>query len=363
MRPMTSAIEFPAPVIGLMSGTSVDGVDAALLTTDGETMAEAGTYVSQPYSDGLRADILALMRGKGDQAAVAQALTEVHYDAVEALIASSGIARTSIKLIGFHGQTILHKPDEGYTLQIGTPDWLAKRTGIPVVADFRSNDVKHGGQGAPLVPLFHQALAHDLPKPLMVVNIGGVANITWLGENGAIRAFDCGPGNALLDDWMGEHTGARCDHDGTSAANGKINNGVVNAFLAHPFFTGNNLRALDRNEFNRDVVNGLSVESGAATLTAMTAAAIAHATTRVPDMPERLLICGGGRHNPTLMKMIAQYAQVDVQPVEAVGWNGDMLEAQAFAYLAARSVRGLPLSLPETTGVRQPVTGGVFYPV
>lgn len=382
---MTSAIEWPAYVIGLMSGTSADGVDAALLYTDGKTVAKPIASASQPYDDALRADILALMRGEGDGEAVAQALTQVHAELVEAVIAASGIARAQIRLIGFHGQTIEHRPEEGYTWQIGKADWLAQKTGIPVVFDFRSNDVRHGGQGAPLVPLYHAALAHDLPKPVMVVNIGGVANYTWIGADGSIEGADCGPGNALIDDWMGEHTGARCDKDGAAAKRGIVSEATVKQFLRDAFFVQNRARSLDRNHFSLESFfpampnmperryrweherQMVSVQDGAATLTAITAAAIGWSARAVPEAPKQLLVTGGGRHNPVLMRMIkervsgvAHLTECDVLPVEAVGWNGDMLEAEAFAYLAARSVQGLPLSLPETTGVREPVTGGVL---
>lgn len=365
---MTSAIKFPTYVVGLMSGTSADGVDAAILRTDGRTQAEPIASAHIPYEDGLRRAILTLMKGAGDMDAIARALTEVHLQAVEAVISISGLERSAVQLIGFHGQTIIHKPDQGYTLQIGDAGWLATQTGIPVVFDFRSNDIKHGGQGAPLVPVYHAALAIDLPKPLMVVNIGGVANYTWLGENDAIEAADCGPGNALIDDWMGKHYGARCDMNGVAAKRGIANESVVKQFLRDKFFVANKSRSLDRNHFTIDAVRGMSVEDGAATLTAITAAAITWSTRAMPEAPKQLLITGGGRHNPVLMRMIQERAcdqalteVCEVLPVEAVGWNGDMLEAEAFAYLAARSVQGLPLSFPSTTGVSEPVTGGVLF--
>ena len=358
---MTSAIEFPALVIGLMSGTSADGVDAALLRTDGAMIAESIGFVSMPYEDGLRRAILSLMKGAGDMNAIARALTEIHRQAVEALIAHSGVARRDIALIGFHGQTIIHRPEQGYSLQIGDAAWLAAQTGIPVVFDFRSNDVKHGGQGAPLVPLYHAALAGRLEKPLMIVNIGGVSNVTWLGVDGAIEAMDCGPGNALLDDWLGKHTGARCDEGGATAKRGIIHEATVKRFLRDKFFVQNRPRSLDRNHFPMSIIRGLGFEDGAATLTAITAAAIGWSARAMPELPSQLLITGGGRHNPVLMRMIAERSGLPVAPVESVGWNGDVLEAEAFAYLAARSAQGLVLSLPSTTGVSEPVTGGVLF--
>lgn len=376
---MTSAIEFPAHVIGLMSGTSADGVDAALLLTDGREIATPIAHASVPYDDALRGDILALMHGKGNIDAIADALTETHRQAVEAVITAGAIARENIALIGFHGQTIEHKPDQGYTLQIGKPQWLATRTGIPVVADFRSNDIRHGGQGAPLVPLYHAALARAMPKPVMLVNIGGVANYTWIGAGEWLEAADCGPGNALIDDWVGLHTGARCDEDGDIAKRGIVHEATVKQFLRDAFFVQDRPRSLDRNHFSLDSffpkINAqserryrweeervrVSIQDGAATLTAITAAAIGWSVRALPEAPRELWITGGGRHNPVLMKMIGERAHLPVLPVEEAGWNGDMLEAEAFAYLAARSVQGLPLSLPETTGVREAVSGGVLY--
>lgn len=361
MGRMTSTIQFPAYVIGLMSGTSADGVDAALLFTDGQTVVEAGEGLFVPYDDGLRTDILALMRGVGDEADIARRLTDVHIVAVQELL-----KRTKIKthLVGFHGQTIRHAPAEGITVQIGDGQRMAHELGIPVVADFRSNDVKHGGQGAPLVPLYHAALAQHLQKPLMVVNIGGVSNVTWISEQGDIIAFDSGPGNALMDDWVFKHTGKRYDANGDIAAGGVADSAAVSEFLRNPFFMKDAPKSLDRNQF--DLVTArlkhLSLEDGLATLASMTACAIALSFSAVPANPSQVLICGGGRHNAYLMGLLDACVNAPVMPVERVGWDGDMLEAHAFAYLAARSALGLPLSLPATTGVYQPVTGGVFYP-
>lgn len=373
--------KFPCHIIGLMSGTSADGVDAALLYTDGETVVEAGASAFVAYDDRLRRDILALMGGEGDRAAIAHALTRVHVEAVRQVLAQTD---APVSLIGFHGQTIVHAPHLGITDQIGDAQWMADTLQIPVVADFRSADVAAGGQGAPLVPLYHAALTHALLKPLMVVNIGGVANVTWigqaspslqgepLGERGGseslpILAFDCGPGNALLDDWVSRHTTARYDHGGRIAAAGRVDEPLVQRFLADPFFAVKPPKSLDRNHFYPmlDWLNGYSVENGAATLTAMTAAGIVASASSIETAPIQWLIAGGGRHNPVLMReLVARVppAAGGVIPIDTLGWDGDMLEAQAFAYLAARSVRGLPLSLPTTTGVSQPVTGGVFYP-
>jgi anhydro-N-acetylmuramic acid kinase len=359
MAAMTSAIAFPTYVVGLMSGTSADGVDAAILYTDGEQVVQAHESLFMPYTGSLRRSILGLMHGEGSAASIALALTRIHIEAVQALLLKTRVPTDAIHLIGFHGQTIRHAPAKGVTEQIGDAALMARELGISVVADFRSADVQAGGQGAPLVPLYHAALASRLPKPLMVVNIGGVANVTWLGPKGEIIAFDCGPGNALIDDWVAKHTGARCDTGGALAALGTVDVDALYDFLKDPFFDRPLPKSLDRNHFH-PAVNG-SLEDGAATLTAMTAAGIVKACVSVPDLPKRLLIAGGGRHNAALMEIITHYSDLPAEPVESVGWDGDMLEAQAFAYLAARSVRRLPLSLPTTTGVREPISGGVLH--
>lgn len=364
MRAMTSTIQFPCWVIGLMSGTSADGVDAALLYTDGKTITKPGASLFVPYDEPMRQSIFAAMRGEGDINATAYALTEIHAEAVRRLIGASGVE--DVKLIGFHGQTTKHDPSQKLTVQIGDAPWLAEKTGIPVIYDFRRADIEAGGQGAPLVPLFHAARAANLEGPLMVVNIGGVANVTYL-DGDDILAFDCGPGNAPIDDWVRRHTDMRCDEGGKLGAEGKVDEIALAKFLADPFFEKPAPKSLDRYHFHKllhslEAEGKWSIEDGAATLAAMTAAAIAEAVRLVPKQPKQLLICGGGRHNPTLMGMLRSY-QLPAVPVEQVGWNGDMLEAEAFAYLAARSIQQLPLSLPGTTGVPKPTSGGKLAPV
>ncbi len=303
----------------------------------------------------------AALGGKGETAALERRLTEAHAEAVRLLIARHDLGR--IDLIGFHGHTILHAPQERRTWQIGDGALLARLTGIDVVGDFRAADVAAGGEGAPLVPLYHAALARRLERPLAILNIGGVANLTWIGagEN-EILAFDTGPGNALIDDWVLANTGAASDLDGALAAAGKVDEAFLARFLAHPYFARRPPKSLDRDEFAGFVPAGLSLADGAATLTAMTAASIALGARHFPAPARRFLVTGGGRHNPTLMAMLAARLGAPVAPVEAVGWEGDALEAQAFAYLAQRARKGLPLSMPGTTGVPRPVTGGRFFP-
>ncbi len=345
-----------------MSGTSLDGVDAALLKTDGTRIYEFGGALTHPYSESDREALFACLAGHGDFPAAAHLLTLRHIEAVEALLAQTAPANELVALVGFHGQTILHAPERGITQQIGDPALLAERTGIPVIADFRSRDVAAGGQGAPLVPLYHAALAENLEQPVAVVNIGGVANITYI-DGDTIIACDTGPGNALIDDWVREHTGNLCDEGGALAANANPNASIIETLLAHPFFKAPPPKSLDRNAFRAFVapfLTGLSVGEGASTLTEFTAASIAAIAGHLPKSPKQWLITGGGRHNRTLMSMLNKYLG-NVTLVEGEGWQGDALEAQAFAFLAVRSLYGMPLSLPTTTGVSEPTTGGAYY--
>jgi anhydro-N-acetylmuramic acid kinase len=349
--------------IGLMSGTSLDGIDAAWIETDGRAAIRTGPSLTLPYDDAFRARLRAVL---GEQApaaeiaAVEQALTERHAAAVESLRRRHSLER--VDLIGFHGHTILHLPERGRTRQIGDGAVLASRLGVPVVADFRSADVAAGGQGAPFVPAYHQALAVGLERPLAVLNLGGVANVTWIGAApDHLLAFDTGPGNALVDDWALRHTGRPVDAGGALAARGQVDRDWLQRFLAHPFFAAPPPKSLDRDDFASLIPRHLSAEDGAASLTHGTAAAVARALAHLPAPPLRWLVTGGGRHNPVLMAALAVALGRSVEPVEAVGWDGDALEAQAFAYLAVRSLKGLPLSFPGTTGVPAPRTGGRLH--
>jgi anhydro-N-acetylmuramic acid kinase len=342
-------------VIGLMSGTSLDGIDAAFLLTDGRDHAQAGAALTVPYDPVFRKKLRGVLGGQGDVAAVERTLTELHAQAVRALGAGE------VDLIGFHGHTILHRPPR--TWQIGDGALLARLTGVDVVNDFRSADVAAGGEGAPLVPLYHRALAQGFERPLVVLNIGGVANLTWIGDGpDEILAFDTGPGNALIDDWMLVQTGQTHDANGALARSGRVDAAFVQNFLAAPFFARRPPKSLDRDDFTGYRPAGMSAADGAATLTAMTAAAIETAAKHFPAPARRWLATGGGRHNSTLLAMLAQRLNTLVTPVESVGWQGDALEAQAFAYLAARAVEGLPLSLPSTTGAKIPTKGGRRHP-
>jgi anhydro-N-acetylmuramic acid kinase len=359
--------------IGLMSGTSLDGVDIAAVSTDGERITALGPRGYRPYAESERAllrqalaDAVLLDDRAARPGALAAAeglVTAAHGEAVRGFLAEHGLRPD---IIGFHGQTVLHRPERRLTVQIGAGDALARLTGIPVAYDFRAADVAAGGQGAPLVPVFHRALAADLdrPRPLMVLNIGGVANITWLGE-GADEpiACDTGPGNALIDDFMRARTGTAFDEGGETAAGGAVNAAWLGRALADPFFALAPPKSLDRNAFARlsKGLDELSLADGAATLAAFTAATVARIVPHLPRPPQSVIVAGGGARNRTLMRMLGErLAPARVETAEAVGWSADALEAQAFAFLAARHLRRLPITFPGTTGVARAMTGGVM---
>ena len=350
--------------IGLMSGTSLDGVDVALIDSDGVEVSHQGPAQTFPYPEPLRESLRAVLGGVGPVSEVERDMTLFHARSVEMFMDIHGIGREHVEVVGFHGHTISHAPERRHTWQIGDGGLLAKTLGLAVVNDFRSRDVAEGGQGAPLVPVYHAALAQALDGPVAVVNIGGVANVTWLGKAGAVLAFDTGPGNALIDDWARRHLGTAVDQDGRLALSGTADAQAVATFLDHPYFTQKPPKSLDRDDFARlagVVTEGLSPADGAATLTAITARSIARSRDHFPLAPARWLVTGGGRHNPALMAALRAEIDAPVAAVEEVGWDGDGLEAQAFAFLAVRSLKGLPITFPETTGAPGPLTGGRLH--
>ena len=357
--------------LGLMSGTSMDGIDVALLETDGDRELRHAPAASYPYRPDVKAKLRAALSEARDLRArtdrpgslgeLERALTELNAEAVSRFLGAKGVDRGQVDLIGYHGQTVLHDAPRGLTVQLGDGQLLAERTGIDVVFDLRAADVAAGGQGAPLAPVYHRALAAQLSElPAAFLNIGGVANVTWIGEAGRMLAFDTGPGNALLDDWMLAHTGTACDADGAAAGRGRVDDKALTTLLTHGYFGIPPPKSLDRNAFSSAPVEGLSVKDGAATLTAFTAASVAKAREHMPEEPRVWIVCGGGRKNRTLMSMLAACVHNAVVPAEALGLDGDFIEAEAWAYLAVRSVLKLPITFPATTGVPAPMTGGVL---
>jgi len=357
--------------IGLMSGTSMDGIDVALIDTDGEDHVKRGAAQTFLYDPGFKAalrEALVAARGLSDRAGrpgiLADAerdLTAHHAAAVRLFVAQHGLKAREIDVVGLHGHTVLHAPERRLTVQIGDGPALAAAIGIDVVWDLRAADVAAGGHGAPLAPAYHRALTARLPeRPIAVLNIGGVANVTWIGRAGELLAFDTGPGNAMIDDWMQRRRGVPRDEDGALGAQGRVHDDYVTQYLRHSFFGVPPPKSLDRNAFLLELVETLSPEDGAATLTAFTATSIARAREHFPEQPRLWVVCGGGRRNRTLMAMIAERVESAVAPAEAAGIDGDAVEAEAWAYLAVRSLWGLPITYPGTTGAPAPMTGGVF---
>jgi anhydro-N-acetylmuramic acid kinase len=346
----------PLTAIGLMSGTSLDGIDAAVLKTDGEKIYDYGKFITLPMPSDLQDRIRAMIAISKQQAASSLAhcgqlaahdkglerdITLLHAKAVKALGVKADV-------IGFHGQTIIHKPDLGFTWQMGDGALLAKETGMKVVNDFRTSDVLAGGQGAPLVPIFHAAITEDLPKPVAIVNIGGVANITWVSPTRGLLAFDTGPGNAMINDVMKKHFGKEFDENGQVAAKGQVDEDVLAAYLDNDYFRVQPPKSLDRNHFNLDLVKDLSPEDAVATLTAFTAMSIMMSNSYFNSPVPKFYITGGGRLNKRIMETLGSLAE----PIENIGHNGDAFEAQAFAYLAVRVLNNLPISFPTTTGCK-----------
>lgn len=335
-------------VIGLMSGTSCDGVDAAYIETDGLDYYKIGNGLTLPYPTEFRERLKEIASAKGEGVLkIEDELTEFHFEAVKKL-------GMKADLIGFHGHTIYHNPAAGITHQIGNAKLLAAKTGIDVVHNFRANDVAHGGQGAPIVPVFLQAVAAEMQHPALFLNIGGVSNICYVGEE--LIAFDCGPGNALIDDYVAKNYLIEFDDNGKIATNGNVIESVVNEFIHHPYFAQKPPKSLDRNAFGVQIPEKSA--DGVATLTEMTAIAIAQSLKFLPSRPNEMLVYGGGANNSYLLSRISKLSGVAVKKMTQL--NPNFLEAYAFGYLAVRSITGQPITYPSTTGVHQPLSGGVL---
>ncbi|MDR3512869.1 MAG: anhydro-N-acetylmuramic acid kinase [Caulobacteraceae bacterium] len=362
-------------VLGFMTGTSLDAVDMAVLETDGAAIAAFGPAgerkMTAPTREVLLAATGAALEWPWDAerpaifAEADRAIADEHLAAARSFMAAEGLSAADLDLVGFHGQTVLHQPPGparkvGRTVQLGDARRLAQGLGLPVAYDFRTADVAAGGQGAPLAPIYHAALVaySGLAAPVAVLNLGGVGNVTLIRSDGAIEAFDTGPANGMIDLFMQSRTSLRHDPDGWYASAGRIDAAVLDAYLGHPYFAARGPKSLDRFDFSLKPVEQLSLEDGAATLTAFAAAAVAKGLEAVSERPTRLIATGGGRLNPVLMRALRDRLGIPVQSAEDVDWRGDSIEAEAFAYLAARTLKGLPISFPATTGVPAPMTGG-----
>lgn len=365
----------PIWAVGLMTGTVLDGnIDVAMLKTDGVTVTEFGPWTLAPYGEDVRALLVETVRQArawnfvGAEPAIfadaEAALTRAQSRAVRGLVEANGMRMADIGAVGFHGQTVLHRAPTadriGDTRQLGDGALMADMLGTKVVYDFRSADVRSGGQGAPLSASYHAALLRALGTngDTAVLNLGGVANITWWDGADAVIAFDTGPANAPINDFVRERGLGEMDRDGRLALAGTVDEARLARLLAHPYLTAAYPKSLDRFDFSAAMAEGCGVEDGAALLTAFTCAAVGKALDLLPRRPARLIVCGGGRRNPAIMAMLPTRAGVEAIPAEAVGWRGDAIEAECFALLAVRRLRDLPISFPTTTGVKAPMTGG-----
>lgn len=339
----------------------MDGIDAALIETDGEGYVKHIGFQTVHHDNALRDQLRACLNNPTRNYEVERDFTRANVPVIQRLLDAYNLQPSDIDVIGFHGQTTHHDPDQGMTLQLGDGQLLADETGINVIYDFRSADMAAGGQGAPFLPVYHRALAlrDNLPLPIAIVNIGGVSNVTWISDDTMI-AFDTGPGNAMIDDWMKTRANADYDDQGQTAALGVPNQDLINQFMTTPYFDLPYPKSLDRNDFNDVNVSHLSLEDGAATLTAMTANAIAYGLNQCPAVPDIIYVTGGGRHNKTMMAMISCLIGKDIQSVDALNWNGDAMEAEGFAYMAVRNLLNKPVSFPTTTGCAMPTIGGVI---
>lgn len=362
--------------IGLMSGTSMDGIDVALVDTDGEGVVARGPARVYPLDAAFRERLeAALTTAKeirhrderpGDLADLEVAITDRHVEAVRAFLREFDLDRASIDVIGFHGQTVLHRPSEGLTVQLGDGPRLAKALGMPVVYDMRAADMAAGGQGAPLVPAYHAALAGALGPglrtlPVVFVNIGGISNVTYIDQGRDPIAFDSGPGNALLDQWVAREAGIPFDQNGAIASEGGVLAGLAERYLASDFFLRAPPKSLDRLDFLPPPPGSGTLEDVARTLCFVAAEAILKSADHLPKSPRFWIVCGGGRRHPAIMHDLREGAirrGARVMTAEEAGFNGDAMEAEAWAYLAVRSLRHLPLTWPATTGCLEPTRGG-----
>nr|WP_094078387.1 anhydro-N-acetylmuramic acid kinase [Notoacmeibacter marinus] len=361
--------------LGLMSGTSMDGIDVALVRSDGRVIVERGPSHLFPYEAAFRRrlesglSMAQALTGRderpGGLAELEVELTDRHAAAVDSFCRQFAISASEIDVIGFHGQTVLHRPKNALTVQLGDGARLSTATGIATIADMRANDMIHGGQGAPLVPAYHAALAGLIgagDETVAFVNIGGIANVTFVQPGEPPVAFDCGPGNALIDQWMQEQAGIAFDQNGTIASEGRVVERVLNAYLDDPFFRKDGPKSLDRNDFSLALMDGVELHDGAATLARLTATGILEAAKLADILPARWIVAGGGARNAAIMHELRQASGgVQVESAEQCGLSGDMMEAEAWAFLAVRSLQSLPLTWPTTTGVSRPVTGGVLH--
>lgn len=352
--------------LGILSGSALDGVDIAYIRTDGVDVYETGHMMSVPYEESLRQKVRSILGIRPDTPENQALLNEVEEElttfwaqAVREYIETYDV---KIDVIGLEGHTVCNDPKEHYIYQLGDGHLLAQLTGIQVVYNFHAADIAAGGQGAPLDVTFYNAVTSQYPRPLAVVDISSISSIAWLGSYGEMVAFNSGPGNAAIDEWVFKHAGMHMDYNGKLAIMGHINEQIVAAMMKHKYFAQYPPKSTHREEFREKLehLEGLSLEDGAATATAFVAESIAYSLLLyVPDIPKRIMVCGGGAKNPTLMRFLRQkLANIEVCTAEDWGCDSLAVDVQAVAYLAVRRLHFLPISFPTTTGVIEPMVGG-----
>ncbi len=355
-----------AKVLGMTSGSSLDGINAAIITTDGVDIFEFGKTFDIPYDDNLREALRHMQKNyvamnDDEKVRIEKSLTDFHIGAAREIMADY----EGIELIGFGGHVICHKPAEHILYQIGDNQRIADELGVKVVGKFRNADILAGGQGAPLSAIYHAALAQKMEKPLVFVDIGGLSSITFIGQNGELIAFDAGPGNAAINEWVNRHGAMHMDYNGKLAIMGQINENVLNSMMKHKFLALYPPKAADNHTFKDKLehLEGLTLEDGAATATAFVVEAILKAIDNfVPITPKKLIVCGGGAKNPTMLRFLRQRAKgFEIESAQECGFDPMGIEAQAFAFLAMRRIQQMPISFPFTTGAMSEVIGGEIF--
>ena len=362
--------------LGLMSGTSADGIDVAILTTDGKAKIKLGPSGYYPFSKSFITKIKSIFKKKLniDKSKkqkriikIENEFTQLNFIAINKFLKKNKINKKKIDVVGFHGQTISHNPASGYSWQIGNSQKLANLLNIKVVSNFRENDIKNGGQGAPLTPIFHYYLTKKMKKKICFINLGGISNITYFNHRSKtslnnMLAFDAGPCCSLIDDWISKNSNNKFDNFGLLARKGNVKKEIIHNFLKKPYFSKLPPKSLDRSFFSLSLLKKLNIEDGAATLNYLVANSVLKAFDYFPNNPNLCILSGGGRLNKFLVELISnKLKKSKILLAENYNWNGDSIEAHAFAYLSVRKLLNLPITFPKTTGIKKPLTAGQIF--
>ena len=362
--------------LGLMSGTSADGIDVAVLTTDGKTKINLGPSGYYPFSNSFRSKIKSIFKKKVNIEKIKKQkrivdieneFTYLNFVAINKFLKKNKINKKEIDVVGFHGQTISHNPMNGYSWQIGNSQKLVNLLNVKVVSNFRDNDIKNGGQGAPLTPIFHYYLTKKIKKKICFINLGGISNVTYFNHRSKnslndILAFDAGPCCSLMDDWVSKNSNKKFDDLGILARSGNVKKEIIQNFLKKPYFSKLPPKSLDRSFFSLSLLKKLKIRDGSATINYLVADTLLKAFGYFPNYPDLCILSGGGRHNKFLVELInKKIKKSKILLAENYNWNGDSIEAHAFAYLSVRKLLNLPITYPKITGVKKPLSGGQVF--